>query len=83
MAICFGTALQKFAYKLTSEQVLTLDYLINAHCAFIYFNRKILPCAILIYISDQYYDSPVRLLIFGKIPCPVGLLHTVQLLDSP
>ena len=59
-------------------------YLINAHCAFIYlFPRKFLPCAALIHSSEQYYVSPVRLFIFGKIPCPVRLFHTVRLLDSP
>ena len=36
-----------------------------------------------IVLSEQYYDSPVRLFIFGKIPCPVRLFHTVRLLDSP
>ena len=47
------------------------------------FHRKILPCAALFHSSEQYYDSPVCLFIFGKIPCPVRLFHTVQLLDSP
>ena len=30
----------------------------------------------------KYYDSLVRLFIFGKIPCHVRLFHTVQLLES-
>jgi hypothetical protein len=49
---------------------------------FYLFPRKILPCAALFHNSEQYYDSPVRLSIFGKIPCPVRLFHTLQLLDS-
>ena len=47
------------------------------------FPRKILPCAALFHSNEQYYNSPVRLFIFGKIPCPVRLFHTVRLLDSP
>ena len=47
------------------------------------FPRKILPCAALFHSSEQYYDSPVRLFIFGKIPYPVRLFHTVRLLDTP
>ena len=31
--------------------------------------------------TQQYYDSPVHLFISGKIPCPVRLFYTVQLLD--
>ena len=47
------------------------------------FSRKILPCAALFHSSEQYYDSPLRLFIFGKITCPERLFHTVQLLDIP
>ena len=46
------------------------------------FLRKILPCAALFHSSEQYCDSHLRLFIFGKIPCPVRLFHTVRL-DSP
>ena len=77
-AVCVGT------YKLQ----LTLDYLINAHCALIYFQEKscpVRPYSIVVnrIHREQYYDSPVRLFIFGKIPGPVRLFHTVQLFDSP
>ena len=46
------------------------------------FPKKILPCAASFHSSEHYYDSPVRLFIFGKILYPVRF-HTVQLLDSP
>ena len=46
------------------------------------FPRKFLPRAALFHSSEQYYDSPVRLFIFGKILFPVCLFHTVRLLDS-
>ena len=39
------------------------------------FPRNILPCAALFHSSKQYYDSHVRLFIFGKILCPVRLFH--------
>ena len=56
----------------------------NKHTLCVYlFARKILACAALFHSSEQYYDSPVCLFIFGKIPCPVRLFHTVRLLDSP
>ena len=42
------------------------------------FPRKILPCAALFHSSEQYYDSPVCLFIFGKIPCPVRLLNSPE-----
>ena len=46
-------------------------------------SKKILPCAALFHSSKQYYDSPVRLFIFRKIPSPVRLFHTMHLLDIP
>ena len=64
-------------------QVCTLDYLINAHCAFIYFQEK--SCLVWPYsiVVNSTMTAPVRLFIFGKIPCPVRLFHNVRLLDSP
>ena len=47
-------------------------------------HRKILHCAALFHSTEQYNDSPVRLFIFWKIPCPVRLLfHTLWFLDTP
>ena len=43
------------------------------------FLRKILACASLFHSSEQYCYSHVHLFIFGKIPCPVRLFHTVRL----
>ena len=48
---------------------------INYHIMCVYFQEKSYP--------ELYYESPVFLFIFGKIPCPVRLFYTVRLLDPP
>ena len=53
----------------------TLDCLLVTHCTV----RLLFISPVL---KSKYYDSLVRLFIFGKIPCHVRLFHTVQLLES-
>ena len=56
-------------------------YLIYTQCAFIYFQEK--SCPVRPYSIVVISTMSALCIFFGKIPCPVRLFHTVQLLDNP
>ena len=60
----------------------TLEYLIIAHCAFIYFQEKSFPVRLLA-LYWTVLCQPCAFINFAKIPCPVRLFHIVRLLDTP
>ena len=62
--------------------IYTLEYLIIAHCGFIYFQEKSCPVHLLALYWTVLWQ-PCVFINFGKIPCPVRLFHTVGLLDTP
>ena len=66
-----------------SYNLTTLDYLINAHCAFTYFHEKSCPVRPFSIVVSSTITALCVYLFFKKIPCPVRLFHTVRLFDSP
>ena len=56
--------------------VYTLDYLINAHCAFIYFQEKSCPVRPYSIVVNSTKTALCVYLFLEKIPCPVRILDS-------
>ena len=77
------TSLGNTVYVAVLESISAKSFFVSSQVGY-YTQEKNLPYAALLhYSSKQYYDSPEHLFISEKVPCPVYLFHTVQLLDSP